>query len=112
MEKFERLQQAFDILNLAKEKDIKLFKYIKKQHEKKVEELNFQLNQMEQVIREKDREIKMQALKLKDIFSVEKKQRTNLIKSEFKALSKLASPDIHRRGLSQISEEKMVKLDK
>ena len=89
-----------------------MFKYNKKQQDRKIEELNSKIDQMELVIREKDREIKMQALKIKEILNTEKKERTNLIKSEFNSLSKLASPNIHRRGISQISDENMIKLDK
>ena len=94
-EKIEELTRATVVLTKAKDKDMKLMKMQKKSFEKTMSELRSKIAELESLMKDKDKEIKIQAIKIKEIMSLDKTKRSQVIKRDYQLLQELASPNIH-----------------
>ena len=74
-EKIEELTRATAILAKAKDKDQKVLKMQKKMFDKNTQELNLKITQQEQLLKDKDKELKLQALKIKELLNADNGQR-------------------------------------
>jgi hypothetical protein len=68
-------------------KDEKLLKMQKKMFDKNIQRLNLQINQLNQIVKEKDKELRMQAIKIKElIYAGTDTHREKIIKNDYKLL--------------------------
>ena len=82
-EKIEELTRATVVLTKAKDKDMKAMKMQKKSFEKIISELKAKIQDLEYQMKDKDKEIKIQAIKIKEIMSLDKTKRSQVIKRDF-----------------------------
>jgi hypothetical protein len=85
-EKIEELTRATIVLTKAKDKDMKAMKMQKKSFEKMISEFKVKVQDLEFQMKDKDKEIKMQAIKIKEIMSFDKTKRSQVIKRDFQLL--------------------------
>ena len=75
--------------------------------DKHTQKLNFKIQEQEQLIKEKDKELRMQALKIKELlYAGTDQHREQIIKRDYnqlKDLSSAASPNRHLSGSNSIS---------
>lgn len=76
--------------------------------DKEQNELNDKILQLENVIREKDKELRLQALKIKELVRLDQDQRKQAVGLDFNAYQQLVSPN---RSHLELQEDKKIKLD-
>ena len=87
-------------LTLRSNKDIKLLKMQKKMFDKHTQKLNLQIQQQAGLIKEKDKELRMQAIKIKElVYAGTDVQREKIIKKDYQLLQSLASAASPNRHL-------------
>lgn len=77
--KIEVLEKKARLLTKKHNKDEKLLAMQKKMFDKHTQKLNLKIQQLEQVIKEKDSEIRMQALKIKELIYAGGTEKTQAI---------------------------------
>lgn len=87
-ERIEEQNKIIEMLQRQKERDSKLMHVIKKQSDRKVQEVTIENAKMRELIQEKDKEIKQQAVKLRELMHDEFRKET--IKKNYSELEKLA----------------------
>lgn len=88
-EKIEEQTRIIDMLVKQKEKDGKFMGWTKKQYERKITDLTKELDTLKSQLVDKDKEIKMQALKLRELIHDEFRKDT--VNKNFSELARLAS---------------------
>ena len=88
--------------------------------DKNIQRLNIEVNNLKQLIKEKDKELRMQAIKIKElVYAATDTHREKIIKNDYKLLQSLASaasPNRHLRNTNSnsrnnISQDNIEKLD-
>ena len=64
------------------------------------------------LIKEKDKEIKLQGLKLKDLLYADEAQKEHILRHDFEIISKLAHPHSHKKGVPNVTDDNMKMLEK
>ena len=85
-ERIEELTRATAVLSRSKDKDAKLMRMQKKVFDKNMLEQVNKVKKLEDSIKEKDKEIRLQAIKLKELMSVDVSGRKAIIKRDFNML--------------------------
>ena len=110
-EKLEEYRRVTAELIKARERENKQHKMLKRGMEKQCDEIREQLKKSEDMVLELGKQIKMQALKIREIITIESpRQKRQVIKSQFNELKLLSSPNIHQT--SKLNDDSRLELDK
>ena len=109
------LQREARLLQKRTNKDEKLLKMQKKMFDKHVQKLNLEIQNQQQSLKEKDKELRMQALKIKElVYAGTDTHREQIIRRDYQLLQSLASaasPNRHISSTSDISVQNQHKLE-
>ena len=75
-EKIEEQNRIIDMLQRQKEKDVKVSGSSKKHYERQIQELKTEIERLISIIVEKDKDLKVQALKLRELIHDEFRKET------------------------------------
>lgn len=95
----------------AKDKDKRYYTLQKAKLQNEIQKLNNSIGNLKLVIAEKDKIIQLQGIKMKEVLYADEDQKINMLKEDFEVLSKLANPDLHKKGIPVVSRLNMEKLD-
>lgn len=77
----------------------------KKLFDKTLQEMNAKIKDMEVLLREREKEVKIQALKIKELMRLDNSGRKKVIKRDHDLLQQLSSPNINLQKNTTISKE-------
>lgn len=101
--KIRELRRTIEMLMQSKDKSGKSHDCCKRDLKRKILALTEACIDLRQVIMEKDKLIRLQGVKMREVLYANDSTKVNMLKNEFEALSKLANPEMHIRGVPSIS---------
>ena len=108
--KIQELRRTIEKLMGNKDKDTKYYNLQVIGAQSEAKKMKREMDSLKRLIKEKDRMIMFQGLKLKEVLFADDQKRVLLLQNEFEELSKLANPDMHQRGIPSMTmgnEEKL-----
>ena len=86
------LHRALDLYNKASEKEQKVIQMQKKLQNKKEKESAFQVEKLVSILKEKDKQIMLQAVKIRELIGVDPMQKQKIISRDYNLLQQLQNP--------------------
>ena len=80
------LEKKAKLLTKRTNKDEKLLRMQKQMFDKHTQKLNLKIANLEQLIKDKDKELRMQALKIKELMNADPVQKKQIIQRDFSIL--------------------------
>lgn len=102
--KLSELEKQKKLLSKRTNKDEKLLRMQKKMFDKSIQKFNLKIQEQEKLLKEKDKELRMQALKIKElVYAGTQVQRDQIIKRDLHQLQSLTSAASPNRHLSSLN---------
>lgn len=99
-ERIEELTRATAVLSKSKDKDAKLIRMQKKVFDKHMHEQQSKVKKLEDAAKEKDKEIRLQAIKLKELMTADQAGRKQIVMRDFTMLQQLSQPNMHSNAVA------------